>query len=123
MRRRDSGSALLEALVGTAIIAMTVGTMYRAVVETAARNEMADQKRTALLVARSELAAVGSIIPLETGLSAGNQAGLSWRVEIAPLGSVTNVGQLWQIGVSVRNPAGRDLVHIDTLTLSKAPST
>lgn len=122
IRRRESGSALLEALVGTAIIAMTVATMYRAVIETAARNQMADLKRTALLVAQSELAAVGTIVPLEPGVSAGTQAGLNWRVEISPLGSSTNVGQLWQIAVSVRKPGGRDLIRIDTVKLAGATS-
>jgi general secretion pathway protein I len=122
IRRRESGSALLEALVGTAIIAMTVATMYRAVIETAARNQMADLKRTALLVAQSELAGVGTIVPLEPGVSAGTQAGLNWRVEISPLGSSTNVGQLWQIAVSVRKPGGRDLIHIDTVKLAGATS-
>jgi hypothetical protein len=121
-RRRESGSALLEALVGTAIIAMTVATMYRAVIETAARNRMADEKRTALLIAQSELAAVGTLVPLEPGVSAGTQAGMNWRLEIAPLGSSTNVGQLWQIAVSVRKPGGRDLIHIDTVKLAGATS-
>jgi hypothetical protein len=96
--------------------------MYRAVIETAARNQMADLKRTALLVAQSELAAVGTIVPLEPGVSAGTQAGLNWRVEIVPLGSSTNVGQLWQIAVSVRKPGGRDLIHIDTVKLAGATS-
>lgn len=118
IRRRESGSALLEALVGTAIIAMTVATMYRAVIETAARNQMADQKRTALLVAQSELAAIGTLVPLEPGVSAGTQAGMNWRLEIGPLGSNTNVGQLWQITVSVRKPGGRDLIRIDTVKLA-----
>ena len=65
MRKRDSGSALVEALIGSAIVAMTLGTMYRAVTDSAARNRMAEEKRFATLIAQSELATVGTIVPVQ----------------------------------------------------------
>jgi len=123
MKRSDSGSALVEALIGSAIVALTLATMYRSVTDSAARNRMAEEKRFANLIAQSELSAVGPIIPVAPGVTTGVEAGLPWRVQIEPLAPnppASTAGQLWRVSVSVRNPRGRQLVSLSTLALGKS---
>ena len=122
MRKSDSGSALVEALIGSAIVAMTLGTMYRAVTDSAARNRMAEEKRFATLIAQSELATVGPIVPEEPGITNGIEVGFPWRIQIEPLSAnlpPSNVGQVLRVTVSVRNPKGRQLASISTLAIGK----
>ena len=119
MRRRDGGSALVEALIGSAIVALTLATMYRSVTDSAARNRMAEEKRFATLIAQSELATVGPIVPVAPGVTTGVELGYPWRIEIDPVPDipVSAAGQIWRVTVSVRNPKGRLLVAIPTLAL------
>jgi hypothetical protein len=123
MRRRDSGSALVEALIGSAIVALTLATMYRAITDSAARNRMAEEKRFANLIAQSELATVGPIVPVAPGVTTGVESGLPWRIQIEPLASpppASTTGQLWRVTVSVRNSRGRQLVSLSTLALGRS---
>ncbi len=122
MTRRDAGSALVEALIGSAIVALTLGTMYHAIVDSAARNRMAEEKRFANLIAQSELASVGSIVPVEPGVTTGVELGFPWRIQIEPFSGTVppgNAGQLWSVTVSVRNPKGALLASLGTLALGK----
>jgi len=121
MKRLESGSALVEALIGTAIVALTVGTMFQAVSESAARNRMAEEKRFAGLIAQSEMAAVGSAIPIEPGVASGIEAGLTWRVQIEPYAGPsvpTRAGQLMRVTVSVHNNRGKPLLALSSLALA-----
>jgi hypothetical protein len=123
MKRSESGSALVEALIGSAIVALTLATMYRSVTDSAARNRMAEEKRFATLIAQSELASVGPIIPVVPGVTTGVEAGLPWRVQIEPLPNsppASTAGQLWHVTVSVRNSRGRQLVTLSTMALGKS---
>lgn len=120
---RDRGSALIEALIGCAIVGLTLGTMYRAMSDSAARNRMAEEKRFATLIAQSELAAVGPIIPVQAGMTSGVELGLPWRVTIEPFAGnlpASTAGQVWQVTVAVRNSHGAPLVSLTTLALGKA---
>lgn len=123
MRRQDSGTALVEALIGSAIVALTLAAMYRAVADTAARNRMAAERRFGTLIAQSELATVGPIIPVEPGVTTGIELGFPWRIQIEPLSvnmPPSNAGQVWRVTVSVRNPKGRLLSSLTTLALGKS---
>ena len=123
MKRRDSGSALVEALIGSAIVALTLATMYRSVTDSAARNRMAEEKRFANRIAQSELAAVGPIVPVAPGVTTGVEAGLPWRIQIEPLPTnppASTAGQLWRVTVSVRNSRGSQLVTLSTMALGRS---
>ncbi|HEY1962971.1 MAG TPA: hypothetical protein VGG69_11170 [Rhizomicrobium sp.] len=123
MKRRESGSALVEALIGAAIVAVTLATMYRAVTDSASRNRMAEEKRFANLIAQSELATVGPIVPVAPGVTTGLEVGLPWRIQIEPLSTnppASTAGQLWRVTVSVRNSKGAQLVTLSTLALGKS---
>ncbi len=122
MKRREQGSALVEALIGTAIVALTVGVMYRAIIDSTARGRMAEEKRFAGLIAQSQLSSVGVTIPVEPGINSGIEAGFGWRVQIEPYTGPSvpsKIGSLWRVTVSVSNPKGRQLVALSTLALAK----
>jgi general secretion pathway protein I len=113
----ERGSALVEALVGIAIVSVTLAGMYRAVADSAARNHMAQDKRTASLVAQSELASVGSLVPLAPGTTTGISAGYRWEIDVQPLTlkmPKSDAGGLWDVMVAVRSTKGTLLTSLHT---------
>jgi hypothetical protein len=127
MTRRENGSALVEAMVGAAIIAITLASMYAAILESAARNRMAEQRRIAMLIAQSALDTVGPLIPATPGVSEGAAGDYYWRVDIEPYGTSTSttslstpslVGQLAQVDVLVADSHRRPLANLSSLILT-----
>lgn len=125
MRARDAGSVFMESLVASAIVAMILVASLHVVADGGAHAREVEDRRMALLVARSELAAVGADIPLEAGENDGVSGGMLWSVRTDPYddlsGSGTlasSAGRLWRVRVAVR-PRGsrRDLAVLDTLRL------
>jgi hypothetical protein len=127
MKRRESGSALIEAMIGAAIVMGTLAGMYEAIRESAAHNHMIEERRTALMIAQSELAAVGSIIPAAVGVTEGTQGTYYWRVDVEPygnsqpqlgFGSLPNpAGVLCSVHVTVGDTRRQPLANLWTLTL------
>lgn len=119
--RRDGGDVFVEALVASAIVAMILAATFRVVGDGAARERMIESRRLALLVAKSELAAVGTEIPLAPGESAGFAGDQVWRVEISPYdagGAANSAGALMRVQVAVRRRAGGgNLVVLESLRL------
>lgn len=128
-RRGESGSVLVEAMVGSAIIAITLAGMYEAIITSVSHNRMAEDRRNAMLVAQSELAAVGTIIPSSPGTTEGTQGDFYWRVDIAPYGQSASTPQLGQlpnqtgtlclVTVTVADRKRRPLTMLRTLTLAR----
>ncbi len=111
----DRGSVFIEALVASAIIALAVLAMLQSMVQTARRDKAMDDRRMALLVAQSELAAVGSAIPLEAQFTSGNDGPYAWTVSVRPL---SRSGALVTFDVSVavrRPPLGNALVTLHSM--------
>lgn len=132
MRKRESGSALIEAMVGAAIVMGTLAGMYEAIRESAAHNHMIEERRTAMMIAQSELAAVGSIIPAAPGTTEGTEGDFYWRVDIQPytanqqpqqqagFGTPPNpAGVLCLVQVTVADTKRRPLANLATLTLAR----
>lgn len=121
--RRDGGGVFIEALVATAIVAMILAATFRVIADGAARERRIDARRVALLVAQSELAAVGADIPLIPGESSGLAGGFVWRVNVSSYdgaGAANDAGGLMKVHVSVRPRAGgADLVALDSLRLGR----
>jgi hypothetical protein len=116
MKARDSGSVLIEAMVAAAIVALMLGAMYGSIGDTAMREKVVAQKRMALLIAQSELDAVGSILPLSPGATGGVDGAYTWRVDIQPYSASQGAGTsgpLYEVTVSVR--ASGDNVSLATL--------
>jgi hypothetical protein len=80
--RHEAGEALVEALIGSAIVALTLGAMFHSVVDSAARNRMAEEKRFATLIAQSELATVGPLVPVAPGVTTGRSS--RWQTHCHP---------------------------------------
>ena len=120
--RRDAGSAFVEAIIAAAIVALALGATWRVVADSAARDRAAETRRTALLIAQSELADVGEDIPLVPGDASGQSGDLAWHVEIAPYGESEDnsaAGVLLEVAVSVSPIAGGPrLVTLHSLRLS-----
>ena len=120
-RRRDAGAIFVESLVAAAIVAMILVTTFRVVTDGAAHARMAEQRRMALLVAQSELAAVGVEIPIQAGEKTGVSGEMAWSVDVSPYSDesgASTVGALWKVTVSVRPSAGgRNLVSLRTLRI------
>lgn len=120
--KNDSGSVFIELMVAAAIVALSLAAMYRVIEDGAMRNRMDNRKQTALLIAESELAAVGSAIPLAQGMTGGTQGPYAWRVDISPSDAqseASNAGPLWQVTVSVRPlDGGNAIVTLNSLALA-----
>jgi hypothetical protein len=117
----DGGSSFVESIVAAAIVAMALGATFRVVADGAARDRAAEARRTALLIAQSEMAAVGADIPLVPGDATGQFGDMAWRVEISPYGENEDknaVGALLRVAVSVRpRDGGPNLVTLQSLRL------
>jgi hypothetical protein len=120
-RGRDAGAIFVESLVAAAIVCMILVATFRVITDGATHARMSEQRRVALLIAQSELAAVGSEIPIQAGENSGVSGGMAWTVDISPYSDesgASTVGALWRVVVSVRPSAERrDLVSLQTLRL------
>jgi len=83
MKRSDRGSAFIEALVGSAIVSMAVLSMLGAARQSVKAERSIDARRMASLIAQSELATVGTVIPLRVGTTTGSDGAYAWRIDIA----------------------------------------
>ena len=123
MMKDDSGSVFIESMVAAAIVAMSLAAMYRAIEDGAMRTRAVNEKQTALLIAESELAAVGSAIPVAPGMTGGTEGPYAWRVDSSPSdggsSAASGAGELWQVTVSVRAlDGGNAIVTLDSLALA-----
>jgi hypothetical protein len=117
---------LVEALVSAAIVSAVLGVTFEAVSGAEFRRAEVERRRTALLIARSEMAAVGAEIPVVSGETNGVEGDFTWRVRIDPAeGGQTAIGQVGPpelVTVSVRAArGGRDLVVLKSLKLTELP--
>lgn len=75
---------MLEVLVALAILAISLGVLIPVFSGTLDRQAVTADQRTAAMLARSKLDAVGSEIPLTDGATDGKFTnGFSWHVEVA----------------------------------------
>jgi hypothetical protein len=111
----------VETLIAAAIVATALGSTFQVIVDSAARERGAEARRTALLLAQSELADVGSEIAVAPGRSDGVWGDLAWRVDIdsyAAGDGANPVGALYEVTVRVhRRAGGPALVTLRTLRL------
>jgi general secretion pathway protein I len=83
-RHRRNGFSLIETLIATAIVAGALAVTWQ-VVETGARQARAvEDRRLAILVAQSRLAAVGAAQNSSFGETRGTADGVRWRVSVKP---------------------------------------
>jgi hypothetical protein len=118
--RNEQGSALLEALVSAAVVAAVLAAAFQVTAQAHRRQAAIEQKHTALLIAQSELSAVGSAIPAAVGETSGVDGDYSWRVRAEP--AQGGAARLLLVTASVRRTDGpADLAVLKTLRLGGAP--
>ena len=113
----ERGSAVIEALVASLIVAATVGASFASIRDGSARTRGLDQRLRAMLVAQSQLATVGSVVPLEPGTTHGVDGGFAWVVEVGRSDGLA-ASPLTTIRVEVAaTPGGPPLATLSTLRL------
>ncbi|MHB8528967.1 MAG: hypothetical protein ACYC8V_05565 [Caulobacteraceae bacterium] len=122
MSGREHGAIFIDALISAAIVAVALGAAFQVIADSARRGRLEAMRGSALLVAQSEMAAVGSAVPLASGESAGISGDFVWRVDVAPYGAegpANAAGGLMKVAVRVRpRSGGHDLVVLQTLRLA-----
>src|SRR3546814_7280949 len=84
MIRSDRGSIFLETVIATAIIAMILGAAYEAIGDSVKRARRVEHEQLSMLTARSQLAAVGTAVPLTPGITRGVDGTRAWSIEVRP---------------------------------------
>ena len=125
MRRGERGSLLIEALIASAIVAMVLAGAYQVVGDSAGRLRGLEARRTAYLIAQSQLAAVGAETPVQSGATAGTQGDFAWRIDITPYAdslAASAAGELYRVRVSVRprRDENHDLAVLTSLRLGRS---
>jgi hypothetical protein len=119
--RLDRGSALAEAMIAVAVLALVMGVGFRSLAQSARAARAAQEVRTATLIARSRLASVGGDIPLEDGVVEGDDAGFHWRVTLTEAPAAPSAsGSLVRAEVVVSDPQGRPRASLSSLRLEPA---
>ncbi|MBQ1540400.1 MAG: hypothetical protein IIZ63_00235 [Caulobacteraceae bacterium] len=105
----QSGSVFIEALIAAAIVSMILAAGFQVTADSANRRRMVEARRYALMVARSQMAAVGYSIPLTAGAAEGRDGPDLWRVDMQPCALEAGdsaLGALYCVAVSVRDARG-----------------
>lgn len=120
---RESGSILVESLVATAFLATVLGSTLGVIADGRARDRAVTERRLALLVARSQLAAAGAEGGLRVGSTEGVEGDFSWRVTVEPCGEggLSTAGELQCLAAEVRSATdGPTLARLTTRRLGAA---
>lgn len=114
---QESGSVLVEALVAVLIVAGMAGLWFDTLGQGARQQHSLADRRTAMLVAQSQMATVGVITMIAPGETRGSDAGMDWRANVEPF---ADGGEgLDKVTVSVGRPGDGDLATLQTLRLGR----
>lgn len=122
---KSDGFTLIEVLVAFTIMAMALGALLQTFATGLRSLNTAESYSTAALQARSKLAEIGPIVPLEVGEYSGELAdGFSWRARIEPYAPAVPEGVPggprlagYEVEVTVSWSAGPE-VRLTTLRLA-----
>lgn len=117
----DQGFALAETLVAAAIIAAMLGVTFQTIESGARQTRMIEDRRQAMLVAQSQLTAVGAAQSTSFGETSGLTSGVRWRLTIQPYRANEPSGaRLEQVNVTAGLASDkRDLVVLRTIRVAR----
>lgn len=101
----EEGAIVVEAMIAALIIAGMAAALFATLHSNALAARAADERRRALLVAQSALAAAGAGNPLSPGIEEGMDGDLVWRRAVAPFSvpdGASRAGTVERVTVSVR---------------------
>lgn len=114
--KREGGFTLPEALVASAIVAAMLGVTLNVVQNNARAARVNEERRTALLVAQSQLAVAEVAVPGRFALREGSSGTIGWQLRIEPFRGTLASPALDQITVTAgQGPSGQPLVELTTL--------
>lgn len=123
---KTEGFTLIEVLVAFTIMALALGVLLQTFATGLRNLGTAESYTTAALHARSKLAEIGPILPLEVGEQSGELAdGFAWRASVEPYAPAVPEGVPggprlagFEVEVTVSWSGGRE-VTLTTLRLAK----
>jgi type II secretory pathway pseudopilin PulG len=118
---QQSGFALAETLVATAIIAAMLGVTFQSIEAGARQTRQIEDRRKAMLVAQSQLTAVGSTQSTSFGETSGLTSGIRWRLSVQPYRANEPSGaRLETVSVTAGLASDkRDLVILNTIRVAR----
>lgn len=118
-RARQRGLTLLELLVAFAIMAMSLGLLYRILGGSASSAVQIERTQRAVVLAQS-LLALRDTVPEGGWQEAGESAGYQWRIQSAPYPTEytgPNIPPLYEVGISIAWSDGDRQRSLDLTTL------
>lgn len=119
VNRSDQGFALVEAVVGLAIVAAILGVTFQTMAMARGAIADAEARREAMLQAQSLSAQLGATIPLIPGTSSGQSEDLRWRVDIESVDGRETQVPLLRSKVTVTDDRSHVLARLETLRLAR----
>lgn len=119
--RGASGFALAETLVATAIIAGMLGVTFQTIENGARQARLIEDRRQAMLIAQSQLTAVGSAQSTRFSETSGLTSGIRWRLSVKPYrADQPSIARLEQVSVTAGLASDtRDLVVLRTVRVAR----
>lgn len=121
MKHSESGFALAETLVAAAIIAAMLGVTFQSIEAGARQTRLVEDRRQAMLVAQSQLTAVGAAQSTSLGETTGLTSGIRWRLIVKPFRADQPSGaRLEEVSVIAGLASDkRDLVILKTIRVAR----
>ena len=114
------GFTLVETLIALAIIAGALAATLQVVVSQIRATRMIDERRMAMLVAQSQLAAIAAAADSGQFETRGRTSGVAWRAAIAPYPTRFARPRIESVTVSAgTGPDGRPLAVLRSLRLAR----
>lgn len=118
-RETDRGFTLPEALVASAVVAAMLGVTLGVVQNNARAARVNEERRAALLVAQSQLAAAQVAVPGRFAAREGRSGAIGWSLRIEPYRGAVASPALDRITVTAgEGPSGEPLVELTTLRVA-----
>jgi general secretion pathway protein I len=120
MTNDDAGFSLIEALIALAIIAAMTGALVETIAADAHARLAVEQRRGALLIARSALDQAAGGDAIDSGHADGAGPPLSWRIDRQPYAEGTDpfaATRLEQLTVTVADSSGHRLARLATVRI------